>query len=80
MENQLPVLYTPSLIALYLIPTKLALFYTLVNRCFRTCCSWSMFHQQLILLLDVFEKNGYPENFIEKCFKLFLNKIDILKE
>ena len=39
-----------------------------------------MFHQQLILLREIFQKNGYPVNFIDKWFKLFLNKIDILRE
>ena len=39
-----------------------------------------MFHQQLILLREIFQKNGYPENFIDRCFKLFLNRIHILKE
>ena len=39
-----------------------------------------MFHSQLILSREIFQKNGYPENFIDRCFKLFLNKIDILKE
>ena len=28
----------------------------------------------------IFQKNGYPENFINRCFKLFLNRIHILKE
>ena len=54
--------------------------YTLVNRCFSICSSWSMFHQQLILLREIFQKNGYAENFIDWCFKLFLNRIHILKE
>ena len=39
-----------------------------------------MFHSQLILLREIFQKNGYPENFIDRCFKLILNKIHILKE
>ena len=38
-----------------------------------------MFHQQLILLRKIFQKNGCPENFIDRCFKLFLNRIHILK-
>ena len=59
---------------------KIGMIYTLVNRCFRICSSWSMFHQQLILLREIFQKNGYPENFIYRCFKLFLNRIHILKE
>ena len=39
-----------------------------------------MSYQQLILLREIFQKNGYPENFIDRCFKLFLNRIHILKE
>ena len=59
---------------------KIAMICTIVNRCFQICSSWSMFHQQLILLREIFQKNGYPENFIDRCFKLFLNRIYILKE
>ena len=59
---------------------KIGMIYTLVNRCFRICCNWSMFHQQLTLLREIFQGNGYPENFIDRCFKLFLNRIHILKE
>ena len=59
---------------------KIGMIYTLANRCFRICSSWSMFHQQLILLREIFKKNGYPENFIDRCFKLFLDRIHILKE
>ena len=39
-----------------------------------------MFHQQLILLREIFQKNGHTENFIDRCFKLFLNRIHILKD
>ena len=39
---------------------KIGMIYTLVNRCFRICSSWSMFHQQFILLREIFQKNGYP--------------------
>ena len=39
-----------------------------------------MLHQQWILLREIFQKNDYPENFIDRCFNLFLNRIHILKE
>ena len=58
---------------------KIGMIYFLPNRCFHVCSSWSMSHQQLILLREIFHKNGYPENFIDS-FKLFLNRIHILKE
>ena len=35
---------------------KIGMICTLVNRCSRICSSWSMFHQQLILLRDISEK------------------------
>ena len=59
---------------------KISLIYTLVNRCFWICSSWLRYHQQLILLRGIFQKYGYPENFIGRYFKLFLNRIHILKE
>ena len=81
IENQLLVTYTPILIAFFLPDSyKIAMIYTLMNRCFRTCSSWSIIHQHLLLLREIFQKNGYPENFIERCFKLFLNRFHILKE
>ena len=39
-----------------------------------------MFHLKLTLLKEIFEKNNFPVNFIDKCFKLLLNKTHILKE
>ena len=40
----------------------------------------SMVHSQLTLLKEIFQKDGYQENFIGSCLMLLLNKIDILKE
>ena len=34
----------------------------------------------MTLLTEIFQKNGFPENNIDKCFKLFLNITHILKE
>ena len=59
---------------------KIGMIYTLVNRCFRICSSWSMFHQQLILLRKILQKNCYPENFSDRYLKFFLNRIHIFKE
>ena len=50
---------------------KIGIIYTLVNRCFRICSSWSMFRQQLILSREIFEKNGNADKLIDRCFKLF---------
>ena len=54
--------------------------YTLANRCFGICSNWSVFHSQLTHLRKMTQKNGYPENFIDRCFKLFLNRTHILRE
>ena len=59
---------------------KIGMVYTLVNRYFWICSNWSMFHSQLTLLRKIFQKNGYPENLIDRCFKLFLNRTHILYE
>ena len=60
---------------------KIAIIYTLINRWFWICSSWSTVDQQLILLKrNMIQKNVYPENFIDRCFKLFVNRIHILKE
>ena len=53
---------------------------TLLNRYFWICSNWSMLHPRLTLLKEIFQKNGYPENFIDRCFRLFLNRIHIIKE
>ena len=39
-----------------------------------------MFHQKLIVLREIFQKNGYPQNFVDRCFKFFSSRIHILKE
>ena len=39
-----------------------------------------MLHPQLTLSKEIFQKNGYPENFIDRCFRLLLDRIHILKE
>ena len=54
--------------------------YALVYRCFRICLDWTEFHAQLTILKTIFCKNGYPENFIDKCFKKFLDNIHHVKE
>ena len=35
---------------------------------------------KLTFLKGIFRKNGYPENFIDKCFKKFLNNVHVVKE
>ena len=52
---------------------KIGLLHTLLYRCFRICSDWTKFHLELVKLTDDFNNNGYPENFIDKCFKVFLD-------
>ena len=54
--------------------------YTLVYRSFRISSNWTQFHTELTFLKGIFRKNGYSENFIDKCFKKFLNNIHLVKE
>ena len=54
-----------SLLSVY----KFGMSYTLLYRCFCICSTSTQFHTELTFLKGVFQKNGYPENFIDKCFK-----------
>ena len=54
--------------------------HTLVYRCFCICSDWKKFHPELTFLKTIFCKNGYHENFIDKCFKKFLDNIHLVKE
>ena len=54
---------------------KFGIVYTLVYTCFHICSNWTQFHTELIFLKGIFQKNGYPENFIDKCFKKFIISI-----
>ena len=52
---------------------KISLLHTLLYRCFRICSDWTKFHLELVKLTDVFKNSGYPENFINNSFKVFLD-------
>ena len=52
---------------------KIGLLHTLFYRCFRICSDWTKFHLELVKLIGVFKSSGYPENFINNCFKLLLD-------
>ena len=59
---------------------KFGMVYTLVYRSFRICSNWTQFHTELTFLKGIFRKHGYPEDFIDKCFKKFLNNVHLVKE
>ena len=56
---------------------KVGMIYTLAYRCFKICSDGKKFHEELDFLKHVFLKNGYPLSFIEKCFKMVINKLVI---
>ena len=51
---------------------KFGTVYTLAYRCFRICSSWTKLRNELVCLKETFLKNGYHEDFINKCFKKFM--------
>ena len=53
---------------------KIGLLNILLYRCFRIFSDQTKFHLELVKLKDVLKNNGYPENFINTCFKVFLHK------
>ena len=59
------------------IPTyqKRGLLHTLLHRSFSICCDFKTFHFEIDHLKTILIKNNYPLNFIDSCFKSFLNKL-----
>ena len=62
------------------LPYKSGLISSLLYRAFKLCSNFEIFHQEIIFLKDIFKRNGYPSNFIDKCVKTFLDKIFIEKK
>ena len=54
--------------------------YTLGYRCFRISSSWTKLHTGLVCLKQIFLKFDFLENFINKCFKRFMDTIHVVKE
>ena len=54
--------------------------YTLAYRCVQICSSWTNLHNELVCLKEIFLKNCYPKDFINKCFKKFMENIHVVKE
>ena len=54
---------------------KYSTVYTLAYRCLRICSSWIKSHNELVCLEEIFLKNGYLEDFINKCFKKFMDTL-----
>ena len=58
---------------------KFGLVHTLLYRSFSICFSNEKFHEEIVLLKEVFKKNKYPQFFIDKCIKKYLNKLFVPK-
>ena len=56
---------------------KVGMIYTIAYRCFKVCSNWTKFHEELNFFIHVFLKDGYPLSFIDKCFKMVINKLVI---
>ena len=54
---------------------KIGMIYTLAYQSFEICSDWTKFHEKLNFLKHVLLKNGYPLSFINKCFKMVINKL-----
>ena len=54
---------------------KIGLLHTLLYRFFRICSDWTKSHLELVKLIDVFKNNAFPENVINNCFEVFLDKL-----
>ena len=54
--------------------------YTLAYRCLRICCSLTKCRNEVVCLKQVFLKYGYPEDFINKYLKTFMDNIHVVKE
>ena len=53
---------------------KTGLIWSLLYRAF------SLFHQEILKLKDIFKRNGYSTSFIDNCVKRFLDKVFIKKK
>ena len=56
---------------------KVGMIYTLAYRCFKICSNWTRFHEELKFSKHILLKNEYPLSFIDKCFKMVINKLVI---
>ena len=59
---------------------KKGLVYTLLHRAFTLCSSWDKFHSEVCFLKEIFRKNLFPTFFIDRCVKIFLDKIFTVKK
>ena len=56
---------------------KFGMMYTLAYRRLKICSDWTKFLEELNFLKHVFLKNGYSLSFVDKFFKMMINKLVI---
>ena len=54
---------------------KLGLIKTLIDRAFKICHNWSIFHNDLIKIKELLIKNNFPLNVINKTVKKYIDNI-----
>ena len=58
---------------------KKGLIATLLHRTFTICSNYKLFHDEIDKLKIIWQKNGFPLFFIDKCVKKFLDKLFVKK-
>ena len=66
--------------ALFPVSYKSNLIFRLLFRAFKLCSNFELFHLEIPNLKNIFNRNGYPCNFIDICNKRFLNYVFIDKK
>ena len=59
---------------------KTGLFLTLLFRIYTLCSDWSKIHTEIINLRNIMLKNNFSGNFIDRCIKLFFDKLFLKKQ
>ena len=58
---------------------KTGLLETIIFRCVSICSSYEKFHKEIVKFKEIFKRNSYPEKFIDRRIKRFLNKRHVPK-
>ena len=59
---------------------KKGLIGTLLHRSYNICSDFASFHQEILFLKSVWQKNSFPLFFIDKCVNEFLDKLFIKRK
>ena len=54
---------------------KIGLIKSLLIRYFSLCSDFTKYHHEIDKLKNIFHKNSYPQCLIDKCIKIFLDKM-----